>query len=209
MRIKPYTMVTSAAALLTLALTACGGNSTSSAASAPSAPAKKPLHSSPAGTDHSAQDLAFTQWMTAHHQQAVQAADIAKTRGALSDVKALAGDIAKGQQGEINTMTGWLQKWDAKVPTAGTPMQNLEGGPKTATAMMSDKQLSDLKTKSGKAFDTSYLHIMLEHIQSAIGSAKTEEQQGSFPAAKQLAAGIVKDQTAGATRIHKMLAARA
>ena len=59
-------------------------------------------------------DVMFAQMMIPHHQQAVEMAEIALGKpDASSQVRELATAIKQAQDPEIQTMTGWLQKWGA------------------------------------------------------------------------------------------------
>ena len=65
-----------------------------------------------------AADIAFAQLMSPHHQQAVEMADLALDPSAQASprVLKLAEQIKAAQDPEIETMTGWLEQWEA--PTA-------------------------------------------------------------------------------------------
>ncbi len=54
--------------------------------------------------------------MIEHHRQAMEMAELAGTRAANAEVKALAEKIIAAQQPEIATMSGWLNAWGAVVP---------------------------------------------------------------------------------------------
>lgn len=86
--VKPLTALL--AAILLLALGACGGQT------------------------HNKADGDFAQGMIPHHQQAVRMSAMAE-EAAGPQVKALAARIAAAQGPEITQMTGWLSAWDLPV----------------------------------------------------------------------------------------------
>jgi uncharacterized protein (DUF305 family) len=47
--------------------------------------------------------------------------------------------------------------------------------------------MAQLKKLSGTAFDTAFLKMMIQHHQSAVQMAKTEQSKGSYGPAKKLA----------------------
>ncbi|MEV7687624.1 DUF305 domain-containing protein [Streptomyces bungoensis] len=212
-------LVRRAAALATAAtaatvLAACGSSSDSSSSS----PA--PGHSGhdmgamhPSGTasagSHDPQDVSFAQGMIPHHRQAVAMADMAASRAKSQQVKDLAAKIEKAQDPEIDTMSGWLKAWGAKVPGAGkSGMESMPGMDHSASpmpGMMSDDDMGKLKGLSGDAFDMAFLQMMISHHRGAIEMAKTEQAKGAYGPAKTMAKSIVTSQSAEITEMNKML----
>lgn len=158
---------------------------------------------------HNAQDVAFATDMIPHHRQAVEMADLAPTRAASPDVRALAAEIKQAQDPEIATMSGWLTGWGEKVPSA-SDMKGMDGmgdhSAHTMPGMMTDADMGKLEKLSGAAFDTAFLQMMIGHHQGAIEMAKAEQTKGSYGPAKQLAAAIVTAQSTEITRMNQMLA---
>jgi len=56
-------------------------------------------------------DVAFIDAMTAHHKTAIEAATIAQAQAQRPEIRALAGEIIKSQQAEIEQMAGWRAAW--------------------------------------------------------------------------------------------------
>jgi uncharacterized protein (DUF305 family) len=56
-------------------------------------------------------DLAFTDAMIAHHQQAIEAGEIALEESENPDIRSLAEGIVSSQQAEIEQMTAWRSEW--------------------------------------------------------------------------------------------------
>ncbi len=173
--------VTAAAAVL--ALSACTGHG-EHAAPDPSATA-----SSAVGVFNGA-DTAFAQGMIAHHQQAVEMAELAAQRQAGPQVAALAARIKRAQEPEIATMRMWLAAWGQ--PTAGPA----HGTAHPDTGMLTDAQLNKLRVASGAAFDRLFCELMIVHHEGAIAMAQRVRADGASPQAEQLAANIVTAQQA-------------
>jgi uncharacterized protein (DUF305 family) len=194
-----------AAATAAVVLAACGGgddsatghnghNASSSPGASASAPAKQ--------GEHNAADVTFAQGMIPHHRQAVEMADLAGTRAQSTDVKALAAEIKKAQDPEIRTLSGWLTSWGEDVPKEA-------GGDDHAghsmSGMMTDEEMTELGKSSGKAFDTAFLEMMVKHHEGAVEMARTEQAEGSYGPAKDMAGDIITSQSAEITRMNEML----
>ena len=145
-------------------------------------------------------DVSFAQNMIAHHQQAVEMADLAPTRAASAEVKALAAQIKAAQQPEIDKMTGWLTSWGKPVVPAGG-----HGSGHSMPGMMSTEDMDKLKAAKGAAFDRQFAQMMIEHHKGAIEMAKEVATKGSNPDVEKLAAEIEKVQQAEIAAMQKML----
>lgn len=140
--------------------------------------------------------------MIPHHRQAVEMADLAANRAAAPEVRSVAATIKKAQDPEIRTMSGWLAAWGEPVPTAGG---SGEHGGHSMAGMMTDEELEDLENSSGKAFDTAFLTLMVEHHEGAVEMARSEIENGAHEPAKDLAEAVVTAQTDEITRMNKLL----
>ncbi|MFE0630435.1 DUF305 domain-containing protein [Streptomyces sp. NPDC058864] len=196
-----------AAAATGLLLAACGGGNDHSGATH-GAPGNSVSASASVG-EYNQADVSFAQQMIPHHRQAVAMAGMAASHGASNEVKALAEKIEKAQDPEIETMSGWLKTWGAKVPDAmeGMPaMGGMDHGDHAAMpGMMGQEDMDELDGASGKDFDRVFLTMMIEHHEGAIDMAKTEQQKGSAPDATSMAGDIVTAQTAEITQMRQML----
>ncbi|MFD9412594.1 DUF305 domain-containing protein [Streptomyces sp. NPDC059989] len=195
--------VAAAATTAALVLAACGGNDNDSGAAhnghnatTPSASASAPAQQG----EHNAADVTFAQGMIPHHQQAIEMADLAATRAESAEVKKLAGEIKKAQDPEIKTLSGWLTSWGEKVPAEG------EGhGGHDMSGMMTAEEMKQLESSSGKAFDTAFLKLMVKHHEGAVAMAKTEQSEGAYQPAKDMAAAIITSQSAEIARMKTLL----
>ncbi|MFF9620512.1 DUF305 domain-containing protein [Streptomyces griseosporeus] len=199
-----------AAVAVTAALTlaACGGGSgghEEHAAAAPTASA-----ATTAGA-HNAQDVAFAQGMIPHHRQALDMAGRAADKASSAQVKDLASRIQKAQDPEIKTMSGWLAAWGEDVPQAdnssmpGMDHSEHTGGHSEMPGMMGDEDMAKLEKASGKAFDTLFLTMMIEHHQGAVQMATTEKAKGQYGPAKAMAGDIITAQNAEIQEMKKLL----
>ncbi len=157
------------------------------------------------GATFNATDVTFATDMIPHHRQALDMAGVAQSKAATPEVKALADRIAKAQEPEIATMSGWLTAWGAPVPSPGA-MHHDMGDKVQMPGMMTDQEMQALSRASGKDFDAMFLQMMIKHHQGAVEMARTEQAQGQDAAAKQLAAKIEADQTAEIAEMQRLLA---
>jgi uncharacterized protein (DUF305 family) len=74
------------------------------------------------------------------------------------------------------------------------------------SGMMSDEEMASMSSMSGADFDQMWLSSMIEHHEGAIDMATTEQEQGSDPAAVQLAAAIIAAQQAEIDLMETLLA---
>ncbi|WP_239141274.1 DUF305 domain-containing protein [Actinoplanes campanulatus] len=154
-------------------------------------------------------DVMFAQMMIPHHQQAIEMAELAETRAADPEVKALAAKIKAAQQPEIDTMHGWLTAW-------GAPMPGMSGGmsmPATMpsmghgmSGMMSQDDMAKLEAATGNEFDKLFCTMMIDHHEGAVVMAKDELANGANPEAKAMAQQIVTAQEAEITQMNQILA---
>lgn len=148
-------------------------------------------------TEHNDADITFAQEMIPHHEQAIRMAALADARAESREVKDLAADIKSAQDPEIETMTGWLESWGEDVPDGGmSDMGHDDMSSDEMPGMMSDDEMGDLMGTSGPGFDRMFLTMMIEHHEGAIEMANTEQSEGTFPDAIELAEDIESSQTA-------------
>jgi uncharacterized protein (DUF305 family) len=195
-------------------LVACGGDGGDSSgsghdthASASASPSAGDEAGTTAGA-HNAQDVSFAQGMIPHHQQALEMARLADGRAASGAVKDLAARIEKAQDPEIRTMTGWLKAWGEEVPEAGGGMDHSasgHSGMSGMSGMMGAEDMAGLEKSEGKAFDTKFLTLMVEHHEGAVEMATTEKSKGRYGPAKAMADDIVTAQNAEIKEMNKLL----
>lgn len=194
-----------AAASASVVLAACGGGNDSSAGHDGHGKTSSPTSSASAeqGAQNAA-DISFAAGMIPHHRQAVEMAELAETRAQSSDVKELAAEIKKAQDPEIKTLSGWLTSWGEEAPKGG---ESSEHAGHSMSGMMTPEDMDKLDKASGKAFDTAFLEMMVKHHEGAVEMAKTEQSDGVYQPAQDMAGDIVTSQSAEITRMNKLLGA--
>lgn len=147
---------------------------------------------------HGPADVAFAQGMIPHHRQAVTMSQLADTRAASPEVRALADRIEGEQAPEIDRLTAMLTAWGAP---ADQPMA-MSG----MSGMMGPQEMAGLAALSGPAFDRAFLTMMIAHHTGAVQMAQTELAQGTNPQARELAQAIITAQQAEIAEMQRLLA---
>jgi uncharacterized protein (DUF305 family) len=188
------------AAILAVTLAACGSDASSSADTAATTEASTEAVSAVALNDA---DIEFAQGMIAHHEQAIEMAEIAldPNRTAGAEVSDLAARIQAAQEPEIDQMTAWLTAAGESITmdmSDGHDMSSMEG-------MMSVEQMDALAVATGAEFDRMWLEMMIEHHEGAISQSETVKADGSNPDVLVLADAIISAQQAEITEMQALL----
>jgi len=190
----------SIALALTATLAACGSD-------APPAADTTAITQAPTGTatdvELNAADIEFAQGMIAHHEQAIEMAEIAldPNIGASPEVVDLATRIKGAQDPEVELMTGWLI-------AAGEPvaMDTSEGHDMTSMdGMMTAEQMDSMAAMTGAEFDQLWLEMMIAHHEGAIAQSQTVKAGGSNPDVLALADQIITAQQVEITEMQSLL----
>lgn len=145
-------------------------------------------------------DATFAMEMIAHHEQAIEMADIVlDNEGIDQRVVDLAFAIKDAQGPEIETMNQWLEDW-------GVAMGNSDMAGMGQSGMMSDEDMAALEAASGAEAARLFLEQMIEHHQGAIEMAQQELESGMNPDALALAQTIIDAQTAEIATMQDILA---
>ena len=135
-------------------------------------------------------DVRFLQAMIPHHQQAIDAAKLVAGRTDRSQLTKLADAIAARQPAEIQTMKGWLQRWQQPMPATDGMAHEAE----PSWGMMSQGQLDWLATLDGREFDLGFTTSMKTHHLGAIKMVSSILQEGRSSEVRMLAAQILTAQ---------------
>ena len=198
---KLHRLVAPAIALaLTATLAACGSDDSSSAESTP---ATEPLGGSAATVELNASDIEFAQGMIAHHEQAIEMAEIAldPNIGASPEVIDLATRIKGAQDPEVELMTGWLTAAGEPVAmdaSEGHDMSSMDG-------MMTAEQMDAMSAMTGTEFDQMWLEMMIAHHEGAISQSETVKTNGSNADVLALADQIITAQQGEITEMQALL----
>ena len=139
-------------------------------------------------------DVTFAQGMIAHHEQAIEMADIAlaPTLGSSVQIRDLATRIKDAQDPEIALMSEWLTAWGQTLRmdvSGGHDMSSMEG-------VMTAEEMDALGAATGAEFDTMWLEMMIRHHEGAIAMSETIKASGSNADALGLAEQIIVAQQA-------------
>ena len=164
-------------------------------------------------------DQQFIDMMVPHHQGALEMARIAEARSQRPEVRAMAADILRTQEAEIEQMRAWRKAWygsDQTPPLSrmpmveGVQMEAPAGGghaghggvaPKdsatpTAKGPMTMDMAADVERlrAAGEPFDRAFIDAMIAHHNDAIVVARAAESRAEHAEIKELARAIVRDQ---------------
>lgn len=167
-------------------------------------------------------DIAFSQDMIQHHQQAVDLSQ--SVRGRVGpEVAAIADAVTTSQTREIAQMQGWLAAWDAPQRAATEPMAWVAaGGPAglrrtgaaagagvaTMPGMASVEDVAELGRLDGDDLDLWYLQLMVRHHQGGIVMAAAAVRQAESEHVRRFASTIALDQQRASDTMTGLLTAR-
>ncbi|GGQ97016.1 DUF305 domain-containing protein [Streptomyces pilosus] len=206
--------IVSAVAAGGLLLAACSGNDMEGmdhgSGSSASATASQAAGDNPAPGAFNDADVMFAQMMIPHHEQALEMSKLADGRASDAEIKTLAADIEKAQDPEIKTMKSWLKAW-GKPESAQESMPGMDHGSggmdhgSGMSGMMSEEDMKKLEAAKGTDFDRMFAQMMIKHHEGAITMAEDEQKKGRNATAKELAAAVVKTQSAEVEKFEKIL----
>ena len=152
-------------------------------------------------------DVSFASDMIQHHAQALTMVDLTAGRTLDPEVRQLADDIRAAQGPEVEEMSDWLTAWDEEVPetmrdhsNAGHDMggdmsEQMEGMEDSdMPGMMSGDEMDELQDASDGEFQDMWLEMMVEHHEGAVEMARSEQKDGEFADAVELAKAIESAQ---------------
>jgi uncharacterized protein (DUF305 family) len=148
-------------------------------------------------------DVEFAQGMIAHHEQAIEMAEIAldPASGASPEVVDLATRIQAAQDPEVELMTSWLTAAGEPVTmdtSDGHDMSSMDG-------MMTADQMDELAAMTGADFDQTWLEMMIAHHEGAISQSETVKADGTNADVLLLADQIIAAQQAEIAEMQALL----
>jgi uncharacterized protein (DUF305 family) len=168
-------------------------------------------------TEHNDADVTFAGDMITHHAQALSMVDLTLERDLDPEVQALAEDIRDAQGPEIETMADWLTEWGEDVPetmrdhvNGGHDMDDMSDnmddmGHDDMPGMMSADDIDELENSADAEFQDMWLEMMIEHHEGAVEMAETEQAEGQFKDAVDLAGQVIRNQTAEIDTMKELL----
>jgi uncharacterized protein (DUF305 family) len=136
-------------------------------------------------------DRMFMAGMIAHHQGAVDMANLALANAKHQEIKALAAAIVTSQSGEIKSMKDWQKAWSYPSSSGDMMMDHSSMGMMESNASM----MQAIEGKTGDDFDKAFLKQMIMHHQSALNMAASGKTNASHQEVKDLTVAIVTAQT--------------
>lgn len=136
-------------------------------------------------------DRMFIANMIAHHQGAVDMAELALTSAKHQEIKDMANNIISAQTKEIDEMEAWQKDWGYPVSSGPMMQDHSSMGMMGEMASMTD----ELAGLSDDEFDKTFLSLMIEHHQSAIDMAYSGQTNAQHQEVKTLTKNIVDAQS--------------
>lgn len=181
-----------------LGLTGCGSDS--GRGSMPGMSQGTPTGSAASSGSFNDADVEFASHLIAHHQQAVQMANMAARRATTPAVKKLATTIKITQTREMQQMSKWLTSWGKPLPATG---HGSHGTPMPGS--MTEDEMSALGRTDGPAFDRLWTQMMIKHHKGAVVMAKTQQTTGKNAPAVALAKTIETGQVREIATLQRLL----
>lgn len=140
-------------------------------------------------------DVGFARDMSEHHLQAVEMATLLYDRTTNEELRFLAYDILTTQQGQVGTMSGWLDLWEysknsstPRMAWMGMPMEGRMPG------MATREQIAQLEELEGEAADVLFMQLMIPHHESGVRMAQAAMLNAEQPAVRTLAFRMAEAQ---------------
>ena len=185
--IKKFALFVAIVAIM-LTVAACGSDE-------PDNTNQDETQTAPNGDTFNDADVAFATGMIPHHAQALAMVDLTTDRLLDPKVEQLAEAIRGAQAPEIETMADWLTAWDKPVPQTMRGHGGMDMDTDTdMPGMMSDQDMADLESADDAEFQDMWLTMMIKHHEGAVEMAQTEQSDGKYEPAIQLATAIESSQ---------------
>src|SRR5215207_5739209 len=136
-------------------------------------------------------DQAFIDAMVPHHEEAIEMAKAANSRGLTQpELEKIANDIIASQQREIDQMLDWRERWFGSR-TLDSVLPEVLGVPESALGM---EHGSADEVAGATDVDATFAEMMIGHHEGAIAMAEAAEERGQHEEVKDLAAAIIVAQ---------------
>lgn len=149
-------------------------------------------------------EVGFARTMIAHHEQAVEMAEILHERSTDAELRQLTLDILLTQQAQIGQMQGWLVVWGARL--RGT--QPAMSGHGQRVGMASQAEVNALRVLPLAEAEISFLQLMVRHHQGGVVMAQAALAQIERPEVEQVAASVISSQKSEIGYMQALLAQR-
>lgn len=143
----------------------------------------------PTESETSTADLAFVEAMIAHHDQAVELAELAPDRASDGELIDLASRMRAAQAAEADAMRSWLERRRTReLPTDDHGHEAMRGE-------ISRSTLDRAAELDGAAFDELFIAAMVPHHRGAIEMADARLAEVGDPAVARWARAIATSQS--------------
>lgn len=135
--------------------------------------------------------------MTAHHEQALQMANLELQDGENPNVRLFAQEILYQQGYELGRMDTILEDWDLSRedrPAEAMTWMDMSVPSEEMPGMATPGELAELRDATGRETDELFLELMAEHHRGAIHMASYAAANASDPQVRQLSERIARNQ---------------
>ena len=156
-------------------------------------------------------DVRFMQGMIHHHDQALDMTDLLSSRTESEEMRLLAQRINISQTDEIGMMEGWLKSRGEDAPRVRGEESTHLNDEQLMPGMLTERQMAQLGSASGEAFDRLFLEFMIVHHEGALTMVSElflVSGAGQEPVTFQFASDVDADQNMEIGRMNTMLQAR-
>lgn len=136
-------------------------------------------------------DEAYIADMIAHHEGAVNMAEMANGAAQNQELKDMAQDIVKTQSQEILKMRTWQTEWGYEQTMSGHGSHGGSANGMAGEMMAMGAELLDLM---GSDFDKKFLELMIVHHEQAVEMSKYANTNASHKEIKVLATAVISAQ---------------
>jgi uncharacterized protein (DUF305 family) len=174
---------------------------------------KAPTHDTarPAPPGETSAEAGFARDMAVHHSQAVEMADLMRTRTTDAELIILCTDIVLTQQNQIGRFYGWLDQWDlpATNPTPMAWMNNGHSGMAMSMPGMATRaEVAELSTLPIADAEIAFLRLLIRHHRGGVEMAKAIVQLTDRPEVLRAANAVQTSQNNEIDVMNTMLATR-
>jgi uncharacterized protein (DUF305 family) len=156
-------------------------------------------------------DVRFMQGMIHHHGQALDMTDLLSSRTDSEEMRLLGRRIDISQTDEIGMMARWLDARGEDAPKVREEEASPLNDDQLMPGMLTERQMAQLASAAGEAFDRLFLELMIVHHQGAltmVGELFLVSRAGQEPDIFKFASDVDADQTGEIGRMNTMLQAR-
>lgn len=169
-------------------------------------------------------EAGFARDMSTHHGQAVEMAELIRTRTDDPGLRTIATDIALTQQAQIGWMSGWLDVWGLPAYSSTDPMVWMDHGGDGAAmgdggddmamddapmpGMATGEELARLRDADGVEAERLFLRLMIDHHRGGVDMAEAVLERTSNAQVRRLADAMVASQESEITAMQDLLDAR-